>query len=114
MRRVLSPVDHDCVFNGVGERFRQPPWGLFGGQPGASGKFQIRDADGHETRLADKPGEVFVNRDQAIIVETPGAGGFGPSIEREPAHVETDRRSGKFSAQYLTRHYGESAPEEQE
>ena len=114
LRRVLSPVDHDCVFNGVGERFRQPPWGLFGGQPGASGKFQIRDADGHETRLADKPGEVFVNRDQAIIVETPGAGGFGPSIEREPAHVETDRRSGKFSAQYLTRHYGESAPEEQE
>ena len=30
LRRVVTPVDHDCVFNGAGERFRYQPWGLFG------------------------------------------------------------------------------------
>ena len=105
LRRVVRPVDHDCVFNGVGERFRRQPWGLFGGEPGASGQFQIRDRNGNETRLADKPGEVLVNRDQAIIVETPGSGGFGPPRERDSILVDADQRSDKFSSQYLARHY---------
>lgn len=108
LRRVLRPVGHDCIFNGVGERFRQQPWGLFGGQAGASGKFEMRDATGSDIRLADKPGEVFVKRDQAIIVQTPGAGGFGPPGERDSESVATDRRSEKFSSQYLTRHYGKT------
>ena len=108
LRRVVRPVDHDCVFNGVGERFRRQPWGLFGGEPGASGQFRLRDADNNTQRLADKPGEVFVNREQAIIVETPGSGGFGPPQDRDPATVDIDRRSEKFSAAYLTRHYDPS------
>ena len=108
LRRVLRPVGHDCIFNGVGERFRQQPWGLFGGQAGASGKFEMRDATGSDIRLADKPGEVFVKRDQAIIVQTPGAGGFGPPGERDSESVATDRRSEKFSSQYLARHYGKT------
>ena len=112
LRRVVRPVNHDCIFNGVGERFRQQPWGLFGGEPGASGKFQLRDDKDNETRrLDDKPGEVFVNRDQAIIVETPGSGGFGPPSERDPKLVDIDRRSEKFSSQYLRRHYGEPSRE---
>jgi N-methylhydantoinase B len=43
--------------------------------------------------------------DQAVIVETPGAGGYGPARERNPADVERDRRSGKFTTGYLRRHY---------
>src|SRR5690606_10519245 len=34
IRRIIRPVDHECEFNGVGERFRHKPWGLFGGQDG--------------------------------------------------------------------------------
>ena len=26
LRRVVRPVAHDCIFNGVGERFRRQPW----------------------------------------------------------------------------------------
>ncbi|MBV0893324.1 hydantoinase B/oxoprolinase family protein, partial [Paracoccus sp. Z118] len=39
IRRTLRPVGHACEFNGVGERFRHQPWGVFGGQPGAAGSF---------------------------------------------------------------------------
>lgn len=31
LRRVVRPVGHTCKSNGVGERFRHRPWGLFGG-----------------------------------------------------------------------------------
>ena len=33
LRRVVRPLDHDCEFNGVGERFAKAPWGVFGGKP---------------------------------------------------------------------------------
>jgi N-methylhydantoinase B len=48
---------------------------------------------------------------QLVIVETPGAGGYGPMNERRRADIETDQRSGKFSAAYLRRHYGSGVPE---
>ncbi len=104
LRRVLKPVDHDCVFNGAGERFRNQPWGLFGGQPGASGRFLLQDADG-ERRLDDKPGEIAATPDTRIIVETPGAGGYGPPAKREQSLVDRDRDSGKFSPEYIRKHY---------
>jgi N-methylhydantoinase B len=104
LRRVVTPVDHNCVFNGAGERFRYQPWGLFGGQPGASGQFLLRDADG-EKRLADKPGEVQIGPGSRIVMESPGAGGYGPPSEREADAVARDERGGKFSPEYIERHY---------
>jgi N-methylhydantoinase B len=104
LRRVLTPVDHECVFNGAGERFRYQPWGLFGGEAGASGQFLIRDGDG-ERRLDDKPGEVHVAPETRIVVETPGAGGYGAPAERSPEAVEQDLQSAKFSPSFIKRHY---------
>ena len=106
LRRIVRPVEHTCIFNGVGERFGHRPWGLFGGAHGASGRFQLREADGSSLRLPDKTDEVRVTPAQAVIVETPGAGGYGRPSERDRDAVERDRSSGKFSEDYLRRHYG--------
>jgi N-methylhydantoinase B len=105
LRRVVTPVGHECVFNGAGERFSHEPWGLFGGTDGGSGQFLIRDADG-ERRLDNKPNAVDVPIDTRIVIETPGAGGYGDPKERSAKAVETDKQSGKFSASYIERHYG--------
>ncbi len=105
LRRVITPVDHDCTFNGAGERFRHRPWGVFGGAPGASGRFVHVDGDGRERTLDNKPSGVKVRSGEQVIVETPGAGGYGPPAERERDAVDADRRSGKFSVAYLSRHY---------
>ena len=40
------PIGHACDFNGVGERFRHRPWGIFGGPSGAHGAFTIKNDDG--------------------------------------------------------------------
>ena len=109
LRRVVRPVDHDCIFNGVGERFRHRPWGVFGGEPGASGRFLLREPGGGETKLPDKCGEYRLARTEAVVVETPGAGGYGKPAARDPALVAADRASGKFTEGYVARHYGGGA-----
>ena len=108
LRRVVRPVGHDCIFNGVGERFRHRPWGVFGGEPGASGRFLLRDAGGTETKLPDKCGEHRLARTEAVVIETPGAGGYGPPAERDPVLVAADRESMKFTEAFIAKYYGDA------
>ena len=104
LRRVIAPVGHDCVFNGAGERFRNAPWGVFGGGPGAPGRF-VHVTDGGERILDIKPSGIAVKAGERIVVETPGAGGYGPPSERDPAALEEDRRSGKYGEKALRELY---------
>ncbi len=106
LRRVIRPVGHTCIFNGAGERFRHQPWGLFGGLPGGSGRFQVDDGTGVLRQLEIKPSGISVSPEERLVVETPGAGGYGPPQERSPADLKSDRRSGKFSADFMRKHYG--------
>ena len=107
LRRVITPVDHTTTFNGAGERFRHSPWGVFGGGTGGTGRFLHIDGDGKARRLDIKPSGVAVGADEALVVETPGAGGYGPPAERAAADRDRDRASGKFSDAYLKAHYGD-------
>ncbi len=113
LRRVVRPVDHDCSFNGVGERFRHQPWGLFGGSAGASGRFFLREATGETRHLDDKPSDIVVTPKDAVIVETPGAGGYGAPHERDPAQLADDVRSEKFSTEYMNTHYNQGKAKRQ-
>ncbi len=105
LRRVVKPVGHEAVFSGTGERFRFAPWGLFGGKDGRPGRFQRREPDGTLTLLDNKPAEVTLTPDQAVVMETPGAGGYGDPARRGADAIERDATSGKFSSDYLRRAY---------
>jgi len=104
LRRVVRPIGHTMIFSGQGERFVHRPWGLFGGGPGGSGRFRKRGADAVE-ELATKPSAVEVSPAAAVVIETPGAGGYGPPEERDKAALRQDYRSAKFSRDYLIRNY---------
>jgi len=41
-----------------------------------------------------------------VIIETPGAGGYGEPSERDADALAADYRGGKFSAEYLRKNYG--------
>ena len=111
LRRVVSPVGHDCLFNGAGERFSNRPWGLEGGRPGGSGQFILESGAMAPRRLDDKPSGVMVTPDQRIVVETPGAGGWGDPKERDGQALAEDRESGKFSDAFMAENYGEGGGE---
>ena len=106
LRRVIGPVGHVTNFNGAGERFRNQPWGLFGGSAGASGRFVVQRQGFRPKRLADKPSDINLAPGDTIAVETPGAGGYGLPSKRATADLERDRAGGKFSKRYLKNRYG--------
>jgi N-methylhydantoinase B len=105
LRRVVRPVGHTMTFSGQGERFVNRPWGLFGGGSGGTGKF-VKLSGRDEVPLPTKPANLEVKSNEAIVVETPGAGGYGAPGERDKAAVANDFASGKFSRAYLKENYG--------
>jgi len=105
IRRIIRPVDHECEFNGVGERFRHKPWGLFGGKDGASGQFYLRDDSGKVTPLSSKASRVRLGADSVAVLETPGAGGYGDPSLRSAEDLRLDEESGKFSESYFRENY---------
>jgi N-methylhydantoinase B len=104
IRRVVRPLA-ECTFGGIGERFEHHPWGVSGGQDGATGFFAIEEADGTQRRLPNKIPKITVTPDQRIIMQTPGGGGLGSPSERALAAIEEDGESGKFSQGYIEAHY---------
>ncbi len=106
IRRVVRPMGHETIFSGMGERFAHQPWGIFGGHPGGTGRFSIQGPGHNDETLPDKPNHVAVGPQDALVIETPGAGGYGPPGERDADALAADHRSGKFSAEYLSRYYG--------
>ncbi len=109
IRRIIRPVDHECEFNGVGERFRHKPWGLFGGQDGEAGKFYLRSDSGEITPLSSKASRVRLRADAVAVLETPGAGGYGDPALRSAEDLQRDIESGKFTEDYIRKHYPQRA-----
>lgn len=106
IRRILRPVGHSCEFNGVGERFRHQPWGIFGGSAGAIGAFTLEQDDGTVTALPAKASGVRLHPDQRVVLQTPGAGGYGDPQTRSAADRHEDVVSEKFSQDFMRRAYG--------
>lgn len=108
LRRDYRPLGHETTFSGQGERFVNPPWGIFGGGPGGTGRFAVLHDNGTESRLANKPSTLRVGPSGVISVITAGAGGYGDPQRRSRDALEEDLESGKFSAGFIDDHYGKA------
>ena len=90
-----------------GERGRFPPQGVAGGGTGALNHFTYEQADGwHEPPLVSKMRGIRLAQGQAVRLETPGGGGYGPAGDRDPAAVARDVARGLVSAEAADRAYG--------
>jgi N-methylhydantoinase B len=105
LRRVVRPVGHTMTFSGQGERFVNRPWGIFGGGSGGTGRF-MKLSGAAKVMLPTKPANLLITEDEAVVVETPGAGGYGRPSERDKIEVENDYVSGKFSRDFVEANYG--------
>ena len=73
MPAVFGPVDttRPWQLNAVTSRLEAPPEGVFGGEPGAAGSFQINgEAVTTQARVTLQP-------DDVVRLELPGGGGYG-------------------------------------
>jgi len=101
-REIEVLADTDCSL--LGDRRRNAPYGVHGGEPGAPGA-DVLVRDGEERRLDAKvtldlePGDV-------LSIRTPGGGGYGDPADRDPEAVARDLRLGKLTPDAAHERYG--------
>lgn len=81
------------VLSGNFERFRYPPYGLNGGEPGSLGSFQLKRS-GEVTDLPSKISGVDLRRGDTVRLETSGGGGWGAADDRDPDLHAQDVKGG--------------------
>ena len=107
IERELELLQDDVLYTGLGDRHKFHPWGLEGGQEGATGAFyRVAAADGSVTRMGHKTTSFAMKKGDIIRVTTPGAGGYGNPFEREPAKVLQDVMESKVSVEAAKELYG--------
>jgi N-methylhydantoinase B len=90
-----------------GERGRFAPPGVVGGGAGALNTFHYEQADGeHVPPMASKIVGVHIERSQRLRLETPGGGGYGRALDRNPQSVARDLRLGYITAEHTEADYG--------
>ena len=90
-----------------GERGRFAPQGVHGGGTGAMNVFHYEQADGwHTPPLASKMLGIKLTKGQAVRLETPGGGGYGPATDRAARDVARDVTLGYLTPDAATDLYG--------
>jgi N-methylhydantoinase B len=88
-----------------GERHYSQPWGLKRGLPGASSRSVIVRANGKREIIPSKR-DFVMNRNDRLVLQTSGGGGFGDPKSRPPELVLEDVLDGKVSARCAREQYG--------
>ena len=91
----------------LGERGKFPPFGVNGGKTAALNRFFYETEKGERSPdLVSKITDVRIARGQHVRLETPGGGGFGDPMTRDPAKVARDVAFGYVSAAMAASDYG--------
>lgn len=89
LRRVYR-AENECRMSVDGSRQISQPWGLAGGQPGASGSFDFSGASD-----SFEGGSGVLRKGDTISIITPGAGGYGRPEQRSPDARARDLAEGR-------------------
>jgi N-methylhydantoinase B len=104
-RRSWRILHHESRCTTCCERTVTAPPGLDGGLAGAPAQTRMQLPDGTMQRVPSKG--AFTAPDGALVIlDVPGAGGFGPPAERDPALVRRDLIDGYVTPAAVTRDYG--------
>lgn len=97
-------ITAECRLNLKIERIGCPPWGLAGGGSGKPAQVTLYRADGGKQVVAK--GDHLLYRDDRVVIQTGGGGGYGPPWERHPEHVLADVVAGYVSPACAHSEYG--------
>ncbi len=90
----------------LGERGRFAPFGVAGGGEAALNRFTWTSDDGERTPpMASKVSGVQLRAGQRVRLESPGGGGWGDPLRRDPAKVARDLRQGLITPEAARRDY---------
>lgn len=104
IRRDYEFYDHSTSFSVLSDRTKSRPWGLFGGHSARSARFLL-NPDGDESPVGSKSNTKLDPGDTASV-QTPGGGGYGDPVERDPERVLRDVVNEKVSLEKAREEYG--------
>ncbi len=103
-QRFLSPgfVTHES------DRHEDAPWGIFGGKPGAVGKFEIYNIKKPEVvgYFPAKFSGLRANEGDVAAYYSPSGGGYGNPLERPAQQVYEDVLDGFITVEHAKEAYG--------
>jgi N-methylhydantoinase B len=105
VRRAYRLLADEAVLQVRADRHAFRPYGLYGGRPGQPSHNYLR-SNGQERELTAKVTMTPMRRGDVFVHEQPGTGGWGDPLERDPARVLRDVRSGLVSAAAARADYG--------
>ena len=100
--KLLAP---SATLSVLAERTQTSPWGLYNGKPGARGEYHIIKGNGKRVRLNSKC-TVRMEKNDVLMVRTPGGGGYGDPFERDPKLVLRDVLNELVSVEAARKDYG--------
>ena len=90
-----------------GERGRFAPPGVVGGKPAALNRFEYDTSEGKKSPpMTSKMVGVKLKRGQRVRLETPGGGGYGDPLDRDPEKVLDDVLDGFIHVEHALNDYG--------
>lgn len=113
--RTLQVVADEITLSCLFDRAKIPGWGLFGGKSGGLSELTVKRAGDDEFRTfieafntvsPTKFTNVPLKRGDIVRYVTPGGGGYGDPLQRDPAAVLTDVENGWVSVASARDDYG--------
>ena len=106
VRWRIGPVGAPAELTVNTDRIFVSPYGLFGGYPGLHGRVVLAT----DARTEDGPevgkGSFVVPEGTTLFLRTPGGGGYGSPLERDPSAVSRDVENGVVSPERALDDYG--------
>ncbi|MEW5424809.1 hydantoinase B/oxoprolinase family protein [Amorphus sp. 3PC139-8] len=100
-------LEHNCLVTARGqERHRFRPWGLNGGFCGEKAAVFIKRAGDDRFNPIPKIDSLEVDAGDVVRILTPGGGGFGSPLDRDPQSVLRDVRNDMISIEAARNCYG--------
>ena len=109
LRKDVELLAESAVMTGLGDRHVNPPFGIFGGKPGALAH-TILNPNGNAQELGSKE-VVNLMKGDVVSFQLSGAGGYGDPAERDPAKIKADLADGYVTPDGARNHYGYSSQE---
>lgn len=112
--RDIRLTADETLLSALADRFHQPPFGIFGGQPGWCNAFRLQRGDRPVQTLREwfglpsfgKFSNLSLQRGDLLTIQCAGGGGYGDPLERSPGLVAHDLLNGYISAQAAWEIYG--------
>ncbi len=107
MRRELRLVEDEAEYSVLSDRAVIPPYGMDRGF--ASAQVGASICTNGKTKSISTPGKasgIRLRKDDVVVMESAGGGGYGDPLERDPERVLRDIRFGYVSIEMALERYG--------